>query len=388
MSRIAHARQRRRTPVFCISDFWFPKFGGMERSIDNLCRGLPRTLEPRVLTPDPGGEAVTGFGYDVLRLRSVAKRGYYDEALRRIRAARPPRIVHIFGFSYYWPGPQASFVAQAAALPGTFVIIKVPTQGDACRYLESTHADTIGVVSRFIALTAALRDELIGCGVRPRQVALVPNGVSVERFTPARAGARRAARAWLELPDDRPLFGFCGRFEGRKRIDRLVSAVRSVEGQPRPLLILAGETDHTFGAGMATGGLAGADVRLLAPLSDMRTFYHALDAYVTASCAEGMSNAILEAMACGLPIVASDIPGHRELVRHGQNGLLVEDCAGDGLRHAFENAAALWRQRQLGAWGRASRRIAVAEYDMEDVCRRYAGIYRRLIAGPGKYAIP
>ena len=89
-------------------------------------------------------------------------------------------------------------------------------------------------------------------------------------------------------------------------------------------------------------------------------------------------------MASGLPIVASDIPGHRELVRHGQNGLLVEDCASDGLRHAFENATALWRQRQLGAWGRASRRIAVAEYDMKDVCRRYAGIYRELIAGPEK----
>jgi glycosyltransferase involved in cell wall biosynthesis len=114
----------------------------------------------------------------------------------------------------------------------------------------------------------------------------------------------------------------------------------------------------------------------------MRTFYHALDAYVTASGAEGMSNAILEAMASGLPILANDIPGHRELVRHGQNGLLVKDCAGDGLRDAIENAAALWRQEKLGAWAHASRSIAVEEYDMKDVCRRYAGIYRGLIAGP------
>ena len=388
MSRTAPVQQRRRTPVFCISDFWFPKFGGMERSIDNLCRGLPRAFEPQVFTPDVGGEAAASFGYNVVRLPSVPSRGYYDEALLRIRAAPRPRIVHVFGFSYSWPGPQARFVAAAAALPDTFLVVKVPTQGDARRYLESTHAGIVGVVSRFVALTTALRDELFECGVRSCQVTLVPNGVSTGRFTPARAGARREARAALGLPDDRPLFGFCGRFERRKRIDLLVSAVNSVAGRPRPLLILAGETDHTFGAGMDAGGFAGPNVRLLAPLGDMRTFYHALDAYVTASCAEGMSNAILEAMASGLPVVASDIPGHRELVHHGQNGLLVQDCAGDGLRNAFEKTAALWRRNKLGAWARASRRIAVAEYDMKKVCRRYAGIYRELAASPGKEAIP
>lgn len=381
MSRTDRTRPQQRTPLFCISDFWFPKFGGMERSIDNLCRGLPADFEPCVLTPDRGGEAGTSFGYEVLRLKTVPALGYYAEALREIRAAPVPRIVHVFGFSYFWPEPQARFVQEAAGLPETSVLVKVPTQGDAQRYLESTHAGIIGAVSRFIALTGALRDELIGCGVRPHQVVLVPNGVSTERFTPAPAGTNHAARASLGLPAARLLFGFCGRFELRKRIDLLVSAIRSIERQPRPLLILAGETDHTFGAGVEIGSFLGPDVRWLAPQDDMRTFYHALDAYVTASRAEGMSNAILEAMASGLPIVANDIPGHRELVRHGQNGLLVQDCAGDGLRDALENAAALWRQEKLGAWGHASRDIAVEEYDMKGICRRYAEIYRGLIAG-------
>lgn len=367
-------------PVFCVTDFWFPKFGGMERSIDNLCRGLPPDFQPRICTPQPGG-GPPDCPYPVSRFRADPVAGYYGGVLAEIERAPAPRIVHVFGFSFRWPEAQARFIRAAAAVAGTAVVMKVPTQGDARNYLTTTHAGIAGSVDRFVALTGDLAGELSACGVSPERIAHLPNGVDTNRFLPATGAQRAAARAPLALPPRRLVFGFCGRFEERKRVDLLAAAVRRQPDADRPILLLIGETDRTFGAGVEIEGMLDDDIRWVPPQADMRPLYRALDVYATMSAREGMSNAVLEAISSGLPVVASDIPGHRELVRHGEYGLLVEGGGTGELERAIATVTGIWRSGRLPEWGEAARRASL-QFDMQAICRRYAEMYRGLAAAP------
>jgi glycosyltransferase involved in cell wall biosynthesis len=366
--------------VVCITDFWLPKFGGMERSIENLCRELPTDCGATVLTEGSSAQQRNEMPFHVERLCANGKEGYFRRALRWIGESRSPRVLHIFGFSYYWPEAQAQFIESCRHLRDTAIVMKVPTLGDASRYIKTTHAMVARSVDRFIALTGAMQQELVACGVPVDRVVCMPNGVMTTRFTPAEDVQRRVARTTLGLPHDRLLLGFSGRFEVRKRIDLLAAAIKSLSKERRPCLVLVGEPDHTFGTGFEVSMLLDGDIFWLPRQPDMRPVYHALDAYITASNAEGMSNSVLESMASGLPIIASDIAGHRELVRDGVNGFLFENGNRERLVEAIEKLIWIWNAGDLMAMRTSSRERAVAEFDQALISRRYSQLYLELTA--------
>jgi glycosyltransferase involved in cell wall biosynthesis len=390
-TNLGHVRARSRTldaartgsalPLFLVTDFWFPKLGGMEQSLVNLCRYLPPSIQPTLLTGQraPDGVRETDyFVHPVLRLAPDPDNGYYQQAFEWIARSPSPRVVHVFGFSYHWPEAQARFLHQVSRLPGTRLVMKVPTLGDARRSLSTTHQGVQAAVHCFIALSDALIAELAECGVPRSRIEPIPNGVCIDCYRPASPSERRRRRSEFGLPPGRLLVGFCGRFERRKRLDALVRAVGLLPPKRRPCLVLAGYTDSTFGTGVDVTGWLGDDVRLLPARLDTRPFYQAVDVYASASEAEGMSNAVLEAMASGLPILASDIPGHRELVVPGANGLLFPSGNEEALANCLLDLSRRTRG-ELREWGRASRQTAARRFNQAVVSRRYAELYERLV---------
>jgi glycosyltransferase involved in cell wall biosynthesis len=121
-----------------------------------------------------------------------------------------------------------------------------------------------------------------------------------------------------------------------------------------------------------------SDVRFLGYRDDVAPFLEDADAFVLPSRAEGISNALLEAMALGLPVIASAVPGNTDVVEHEANGLLVDvdDPASLGaavLRLLDEPDL----RRRLG---RAARRTVAGRYSIEHVGRRYVTLYRELVS--------
>jgi glycosyltransferase involved in cell wall biosynthesis len=176
-----------------------------------------------------------------------------------------------------------------------------------------------------IAVSEALRARLIELGADPARVTTLRNGVDTDVFHPV---DREAARAALGVTGH--LLVSVGALIPRKGHHRSIDAMRRLPGCT---LLIAGEGPERgrLQAQIDDAGLAGR-VRLLGawPHARLPELYGAADLSILASSREGWANVLLESMACGTPVVASDIPGNPEVVRAPEAGLIVANTS-DGI---------------------------------------------------------
>jgi sugar transferase (PEP-CTERM/EpsH1 system associated) len=235
------------------------------------------------------------------------------------------------------------------------------------------------LVSHFVTVSRDLERWLVeDVRVPARKVSTIPNGVDLTRFGPGRQpDARRA----LGLPAEGIVVGTVGRLDPVKDQAGLVRAFATLmPAYPDALLVLAGD-------GPCRGELArlvtdlGADgrVRLLGECRDVAQALAAMDLFVLPSLAEGMSNTILEAMAVGLPVVATRVGGNRELVDEGETGRLVPPRDPRALADAVAGYLDDAHVRVLH--GKASRRRASETFALERMYRAHESLYGRLLAG-------
>ena len=176
------------------------------------------------------------------------------------------------------------------------------------RWYGYRHAD------RIQALSSEIVDELVGIGVAEDRIVQIPNGIDMEEFAPVDDRRRRELRAKLNLPADQVTALFVGRLVDYKGIDDLLAAWPQVR-QEDATLVVVGAT------GEAVTAPAGVIVRDW--VQSPREYMQAADVFVHPSHADGMSNAVLEAMACGLPLVATKHGATHGLVEDGREALLV-----------------------------------------------------------------
>lgn len=242
------------------------------------------------------------------------------------------------------------------------------------------------LVHQYIALSIDLERYLINdIGVHPSKVSRICNGVDVRRFRPAASKARR---------DQEPhgmsgqlVIGWVGRMEFVKDPLNLVRAflrLRELRLSWRSRLTLvmigggsmAGEVRRCLEASGALGSSWLPGSRNDVP-EQLRLF----DVFVLPSRAEGISNTILEAMASGCPVVATNVGGNPELVLDGETGRLVPPGDSEALARAVEYYlldGALRRRH-----GRAARARAENEFSIARMVDRYASLYDSLIEGRG-----
>lgn len=149
----------------------------------------------------------------------------------------------------------------------------------------------------------------------------IANGVHVP--PPMIASERATLRTAIGVPAGRPFALFVGRLAPQKNLDCLIKAMALVAPERRPWLALAGEgalREHARQLALAEG--VAADLRFLGERSDAIALMQAADFLVLPSHFEGLSNALLEAMAAGCPVIASAVGGSPELIEHECTGLL------------------------------------------------------------------
>jgi len=198
-----------------------------------------------------------------------------------------------------------------------------------------------------VCVAEALRREALALGLPPDKVSTLRNGVDGRRFTP---GDRAAARAATGLPADRPVLLCVGHLVQRKGQHLLLEALaRAHPAGRRPLLALVGSGPDEAALRAQAGRLAlSGDVRFVGAVHPERLpdWYRAADALVLPSLREGWPNVVLEALACGTPVLATAVWGTPEILSGCRAGLAVPaTVAGlaDGLRRLPELDAAAAR---------------------------------------------
>jgi glycosyltransferase involved in cell wall biosynthesis len=212
------------------------------------------------------------------------------------------------------------------------------------------------------------------------KMVVIPSGVDTDRFRPL---AEDGFKARLGLPQEHLIVGIVTRMRVRKGIEEFIRAMGRVrETHPQAHGVIVGEVDldeHLQGL-VRTLGLDG-HLSLLGRRSDMPEVLSAFDLFVLSSHDEGMSNAILEAMAMEKPVVATDVGGTGEVVRQGHTGLLVPPKDPEALAVAIgEVLAQPARAREMGRLGR---QIVEDGFSAHAMVRQMEHLYLDLAAQRG-----
>jgi glycosyltransferase involved in cell wall biosynthesis len=172
---------------------------------------------------------------------------------------------------------------------------------------------------RVQATSDSIAREAMMVGVRAERLVAVPNGVDAEVYRPPSSQEKQRLRAQLGLLENCPVVLFVGRLAQHKGIRDLLTAW-SLLGEPAPAtLAMVGSA-----ATMDPISIPETDGVVVRPwTTNVSAYYQAADIFVLPSHVEGMSNAMLEAMACGLPVICTRVGAAESIIQQGQNGLLV-----------------------------------------------------------------
>ena len=245
--------------------------------------------------------------------------------------------VDLIDAHYFYPdGVAASWLAQDFGLPvvitgrGTDLNL-IPRYAFPRRMIQAAAASANGLIT----VCAALRDSLAELGVPADRVSVLRNGVDLDFFHPLDRGQARR-----EFGLQRRTLGSIGHLVDRKGHHLVIAALQSL---PDTDLVIAGDGEERFALQDLVSRLGLSNrVQFTGALSQerLRTLYNAIDALVLASSREGWANVLLEAMACGTPVVASSVWGTPEVVASPAAGVLLPslDAVGvaQGVKELFE----------------------------------------------------
>ena len=354
--------------------------GGAERSLVEM---LPRLVDEGV-TPiiaslyhrEVGFEQeVRDAGFDVRLLRRKSRVGK-ALALRSLIRDESPDLVYTALFDADLVGwlatigmdvPLMANLANTAYDPARLADPNIDT-----RRLSIVKAID-GFTSRhgtdhFHAVSQAVKDSTVETlGVDPDKITVVKRGRDAGRLGMRTEERKHAARELLGIPNEAQVVVTVGRQEYQKGHRFLIGAFSEVVAtHPDARLLIAGREGHlTSELEQLVAELnLGASVALLGHRSDVPDVLAASDLFVFPSLYEGLGGALIEALALELPIVASDIPALREVVREGENAILVPPADSGALARAME--ALLDDPERSRSFAKRSREIFDTEFQAED----------------------
>ncbi len=373
--------------ICLITASYWPGWGGAERQCRLLARELHRLDHEVVIltrcrpngpsadqvdgvrvyrTPAVGSGLLQSLTWTLTATAWLRRQRRRFEVLQCYQLLSPAHVGILSRFA-----GQAAVVRPACSGPYGDIaeIRRLPLTGLRRRLLRRADA--------FVTLTPAIETELVEFGLGTVPCHRIPNGVDLVGFALATGEERRALRARLGLPEDRVVCAFVGRLTPQKDPALLLEAW-AIGHWPQAHLVLVGdgplrprlEASVTSGPTRGQVTFAGATV-------DVASYLKAADLLVLPSRAEGMSNALLEAMACGLPIVATDLIGNREVMGGaGQAARLVPPGDPAALAKAVETlVASASLRRELGT---AARAVVEKRFDIQRVVTQYVSLYSML----------
>ena len=349
---------------------WSFEIGGAENFVLNLVRKTDRSrYEPSICVfaeDGPLREQAEALGVPVFRIKPGSVPVTALRLIRLLRAERPD-LIHAHSIAPGFYGAVAGALCRIPVLTTRHGRPEDSAKPSLTRMISTRFTD------RFVAVSEEVRRLLISMTKIPAEkIFSIVNGIDTQRF----AGTRNTAlRAEFGIPENAFLFGTVGRLNHTKAQDLMIHALKTLRDQGADArLVIAGDGDRREKLDHLIAELQLQDrARLLGARHDVPAILRGLDAFVLSSVDEGVPLSLLEAMAAGLPCVATAVGGIPEVISHEHNGLLAP--AGD----AAALAAAMQRlldepdlRRHIAANGAETVRTRFSiETMVQSYCRHY-----------------
>ena len=311
---------------------------------------------------------------------------YVRSLIRWLRSHRKDYdLIYISGLKHE---AYAATRAVGRRLPVVLRAERAGREGDCLWQLDARGGRRIKAAclhaSAFLGTSRPIVDELEAAGYPRSRIHDLPNGVPI--LPPSNSTAKQSARrvlqsanASLTLPEQTPLAVYAGRLDRSRRLKYLVAAWRTIVdrwpnarlwlvgmGADQPALLRQIEERNLTGRVLPIGVFHGIEDVLAAA-----------DLFVTPSTEPGVSVALLEAMAAGLPVVAADTPSHRSVLTDQQDGLLTPPDDANALATAMFRL--IDRPKLAGALGYAARARADGQFSLAKMADRHVSLFQRLI---------
>jgi glycosyltransferase involved in cell wall biosynthesis len=376
--------------VLMVSQTFHPVIGGSERQALEISKALARRgTAVTVLTRRPAGQPAEENldGVRVLRLDCPGS-GLLNSAVFMLKVffwmlahKDEYRAAHV-----HLASSPAVAAALAGRLAGRRVVVKLGGgKGvDEISLSQRTLAGRLKLAffryarPELLVMNSEvlewLRSEPAYAGFNLRQFR---NGVDTGRYTPPLYNEKINAKTALGL-DNSPVFLFVGRISPEKRVKEFVEAWAELFSEeaapPKARLVIVGGGPELPAVKKAAEdlGVAGS-VTLAGPKDDLLPYYRAADVFILPSISEGLSNSMLEAMACGVAVMASRVGGAKEAIIPDVSGCLFEPLSRAELKACLRRFLA---DRGLAVrMGEQARKTAVEKYSMARVADELTGIY-------------
>ena len=398
--------------VCLLTESYYPVVGGGEVHARLLCREFKRLGVPVFVLTRRRAKSTPAFervdDVPVLRVApaGVPKMGKYlmlvPTFLRLVRERRDYDVIYVCGLR-----TLGLIAVWAARLLGKRCVLRSESKGEfsggfiwqrmdgssrpALKLLFGGAIRTrnyfLKKADRFLSISSVIREEFEACGISLARIAEIPNGIDTNTFAPADPDTREALRRRLNLPQGR-LFMYSGKLNRGKGLEFLLR-VWKVWGRDRPdcFLVLVGSGAMQFLScedelrEYVREQHLETSVRFVGAVSNVRDYLQAADAFVFPSESEALPLALLEALATGLPAIASDIGGVRDIVTDGRSGRL-----------APPNDAAAWigclndlvdHPGVAAEWGAQGRRTVATSFSIAHVAEEHLRLFRAVCGTPG-----
>ncbi len=375
-----------------VSRSFSPAVGGLERHVELLSRYQARQRhELWVLQPARDDELEPGVTLIRVDLGWLSRKIYEGptaakfatgvfasraaRAARRLHRAHGFDVVHVHGDLI-----EAACLGSWGRLSRVPVILTLHSGLNRRRLYRMLAKRLHWLIDGFVAVSPAIRETLVQLGIEPDRIAVISSGVEVSRFRPPEADERAAARASLGLQVSEMLVVSVGRLHAVKAYGDLIRAASAFGREPARFVVV-GDGPEANTLRRQAHDLPNVQFVGRVNHDGIKQYLHAADVFVLPSrdfsgITEGVPTALLEAMACGLPVVCTDAGAMRDLIQEGQNGLVVPQRDPTSLGTALHK---LLRSPELRRRFGERNATVVLDRDWQRVADRVTAFYERIL---------
>ncbi len=363
---------------------YLPHVGGAERQLQQLAPRLrAREFEIHIVTRREPGllpfeviDDIPVYRMPSIGPKLIASATFKAAAISQLTQLQPD-LVHAHEIL-----SPASIAVKSKAINKHPVLVKLlrgGTRGDLFKlkrrpfwrsYFERLKREVDG----FITISDEIDQELESLNVDPHKRFFIPNGVDTSRYVPASEEYKQKLRAQLSLPPQAQIVIYAGRLVPEKRVDSLLKIWDAIRAKyfDAHLLILGDGAQQA-----RLREMSGEGVQFAGQVDDAGSYFQAADIFVLPSSTEGLSNSMLEAMSCALPVLATKVGGAPDVIEQNVHGCLIPPDDLESLQPGLESLLADQALRlRLGA---AARGRIVSDFSLDSVAERLSALYDRLL---------